>query len=171
MLCGVTLVRNDVSELVFLRSMRRLLVSLTLFLVHRFLSPWWWRRWVPPKRRFIQDPHDVTSLKTALFIVTAVKISNLTLDKLIEVLHLTTSVRLWDICEILSIPDCLDNRLTHGGYIMTYTPTALYSQEISFGTNFCSRLTRTKDHDAAGRIRYIEKKNSVTSSEQPFELV
>jgi hypothetical protein len=33
---------------------------------------------VPPKRRFFQDPHSVTSQKTPLFIVTAVKTSNLT---------------------------------------------------------------------------------------------
>jgi hypothetical protein len=35
------------------------------------------RRYVPPKRRFIQDLHGATSQKTAFFIVTAVKISNL----------------------------------------------------------------------------------------------
>jgi hypothetical protein len=28
---------------------------------------------VPPKRRFLQDPHSATSQKTAFFIVTAVK--------------------------------------------------------------------------------------------------
>jgi hypothetical protein len=28
---------------------------------------------VPPKRRFLQEPHGVTSQKTAFFIVTAVK--------------------------------------------------------------------------------------------------
>jgi hypothetical protein len=28
---------------------------------------------VPPKRRFLQDPHGVTSQKTAFFIVTAVR--------------------------------------------------------------------------------------------------
>jgi hypothetical protein len=44
----------------------------TLFLVHRFLSPWWWRPKVPPKRRFLQEPHDVTSQKTAFFILLAV---------------------------------------------------------------------------------------------------
>jgi hypothetical protein len=38
-----------------------------LFLVHRFLSPWWRRRQVPPKRRFLQEPHGVTSQKTAFF--------------------------------------------------------------------------------------------------------
>jgi hypothetical protein len=38
-----------------------------LFLVHRFLSPWWRRRQVPPKRRFLQEPHDVTTQKTQFF--------------------------------------------------------------------------------------------------------
>jgi hypothetical protein len=33
---------------------------------------------VPPKRRFLQEPHGVPSLKTKFFIVTAVKPSNLT---------------------------------------------------------------------------------------------
>jgi hypothetical protein len=37
-----------------------------LFLVHRFLSPWWRRRQVPPKRRFLQEPHGVTTQKTPL---------------------------------------------------------------------------------------------------------
>jgi hypothetical protein len=32
----------------------------------------------PPKRRFLQEPHGVTSQKTPFFIVTAVKTSNLT---------------------------------------------------------------------------------------------
>jgi hypothetical protein len=51
----------------------------TWYLVfHRFLSPWWRRRQVPPKRRFLQEPNGVTSQKTPFFIVTAVKTSNLT---------------------------------------------------------------------------------------------
>jgi hypothetical protein len=33
---------------------------------------------VPPKRRFLQEPHAVTSQKTVFFIVTSVKTSNLT---------------------------------------------------------------------------------------------
>jgi hypothetical protein len=33
---------------------------------------------VPPKRRFLQQPHGLTSQKTPLFLVTAVKTSNLT---------------------------------------------------------------------------------------------
>jgi hypothetical protein len=36
---------------------------------------------VPPKRRFLQEPHGVTTQKTPFFVVTAVKTSNLTLDK------------------------------------------------------------------------------------------
>jgi hypothetical protein len=38
-----------------------------LFLVHRFLSPWWRRSQVPPKRRFLQEPHGVTTQKTPFF--------------------------------------------------------------------------------------------------------
>jgi hypothetical protein len=37
--------------------------------VGRFLSPWWRRRQVPPKRRFLQEPHGVTTQKTPFFIV------------------------------------------------------------------------------------------------------
>jgi hypothetical protein len=33
---------------------------------------------VPPKRRFLQEPHGVTAQKTPFFIVIAVKTSNLT---------------------------------------------------------------------------------------------
>jgi hypothetical protein len=33
---------------------------------------------VPPKRRFLQESHGVTTQKTPFFIVTAVKTSNLT---------------------------------------------------------------------------------------------
>jgi hypothetical protein len=33
---------------------------------------------VPPKRRFLQEPHGITTQKTPFFIVTAVKTSNLT---------------------------------------------------------------------------------------------
>jgi hypothetical protein len=41
-----------------------------LFLVHRFLSPWWRRLQVPPKRRFIQEPHGVTTQTTPFFTTT-----------------------------------------------------------------------------------------------------
>jgi hypothetical protein len=39
-----------------------------LFLVHRFLPLWWRRCQVPPKRRFLQEPHGVTTQKTPFFI-------------------------------------------------------------------------------------------------------
>jgi hypothetical protein len=42
-------------------------LELVLFLVHRFLSLWW-RRQVPPKRRFLQEPHGVTTQKTPFFV-------------------------------------------------------------------------------------------------------
>jgi hypothetical protein len=37
--------------------------------VHRFLSPWWRRHQVPPKRRFLQEPHGVTTQKTPFFLI------------------------------------------------------------------------------------------------------
>jgi hypothetical protein len=94
MLRRVVLVRTDVSEdrsasiirvtrigqleTMLPHSMRRLLVLLTLFLAQRFLSPCCWWRYVPPKRRLLQEPQGVTSQKAEIFIVTAVETSNLT---------------------------------------------------------------------------------------------
>jgi hypothetical protein len=40
---------------------------LTLVPRSRIFLPWRWRRYVPPKRRFIQDLHGATSQKTAFF--------------------------------------------------------------------------------------------------------
>jgi hypothetical protein len=51
---------------------------LTLVLRWQIFLPWWWRRYVPPKRRFTQDLHGATSQKTAFFIVAPVKPSDLT---------------------------------------------------------------------------------------------
>jgi hypothetical protein len=47
-----------------------------MFLARRFFSPWWWGRYDPPKHRFSQEPHGITSQETAFFIVTVVKTSN-----------------------------------------------------------------------------------------------
>jgi hypothetical protein len=47
-----------------IRTVLRLL--LTLFLVRRFLSPWWWMWYIHPKRRFLQEPHGVKSKKTVV---------------------------------------------------------------------------------------------------------
>jgi hypothetical protein len=38
------------------------------------------KRQVAPKRRFLKEPHGVTTQKTPFFIVTAVKTSNLTTE-------------------------------------------------------------------------------------------
>jgi hypothetical protein len=53
-------------------------LRLTLFLVYRFLSPWWWKRKVPPKRRFLQESHGVTSQKTAFCLMNPVSCSSVT---------------------------------------------------------------------------------------------
>jgi hypothetical protein len=86
----VALVRTDVSEergasIIRVTRIGGLGTTLAVTSNRRFLSPWWWRRYVPPKRRFLQEPHGVTSQKMAFFIVTAVKTSNLTLH--VEVFH------------------------------------------------------------------------------------
>jgi hypothetical protein len=41
---------------------------LTLVPRSRTFLPWRWRRYIPPKHRFTQDPHSDTSQKTAVFI-------------------------------------------------------------------------------------------------------
>jgi hypothetical protein len=85
MWCRVNLVWTDVSEVCITSIFR---VEKSVVCSHllkpvprsRIFLPWRWRRYVPPKRRFTQDKHDATSKKTAFFIVTAVKTSNLTQD-------------------------------------------------------------------------------------------
>jgi hypothetical protein len=80
MLSLVALVRTDVSEErsdSIIRASRigelgtmlavtsNAVASCFLFLVHRLLSLWLWRGYAPPKGRFLQEPHGVTSQKTA----------------------------------------------------------------------------------------------------------
>jgi hypothetical protein len=69
MLRGVALVRTDVSEELSASFIRvtRIGELGTLAITSN-----------PPKRRFLKEPHGVTSQKTPFFIVTAVKTSNLT---------------------------------------------------------------------------------------------
>jgi hypothetical protein len=61
---AVTMKNAAVRE--FLRSVPRLLFT-AFSLIHRFLSPSQWRRYVPAKCRFLQESHGVTSEKTAFF--------------------------------------------------------------------------------------------------------
>jgi hypothetical protein len=93
----VALVRTDVAEkrsasfirvtrigelgttlLVFLRSACRLLVTARVVPSSPILVTLMKEALSSPKRQFLQESHGVTSQKTAFFIVTAVKISNLT---------------------------------------------------------------------------------------------
>jgi hypothetical protein len=62
---------------ILLHSMFQLLVTVTSFLARWFLTTWWQRRYVPPKRWLLQQPHGVISQKTAFFIVTSMKTSDL----------------------------------------------------------------------------------------------
>jgi hypothetical protein len=53
--------------LVFVSSVRRLLVAGCVVPSSSILLPWWRRSQVPPKRRFLQEPHGVTTQKTPFF--------------------------------------------------------------------------------------------------------
>jgi hypothetical protein len=61
-----------------LRRVHRLLVTANVVPSSPILSPWWWRRYVPLKRQFLQEQHSLSSQKMEFFIVTAVKTTNLT---------------------------------------------------------------------------------------------
>jgi hypothetical protein len=58
----------------------------TLFLARWFSPLWWWWVYVPPKRRFLQEPHGVTSQETAFFSFSA-------LPTLVFRAQITTCVR------------------------------------------------------------------------------
>jgi hypothetical protein len=78
MLCHVALVRTDLSEepsASFIRVTRIGEIGTTLAATSNRRTL---RRNIPLKRRFLKEPHGVTSQKTPFFIVTAVKTSNLT---------------------------------------------------------------------------------------------
>jgi hypothetical protein len=54
-------------QIVFLRSVRRLLVTVNDVPSSPIFSPWWLTLYVPPKCRFLQEPHGITSQKTKFF--------------------------------------------------------------------------------------------------------
>jgi hypothetical protein len=79
MLRRVALVRTDVSEelsaeIIRVTRIDEPVTTLAVTSNRRTLR----RRYVPPKRRFLEEPQVVTSQKTKFFIVTAVENSNLT---------------------------------------------------------------------------------------------
>jgi hypothetical protein len=66
----VALVRNDVSEERSTSIIRVTRIGelgswllLMLFVARRLFSPWWLRRYFPPKRRLLQESHGLTSKK------------------------------------------------------------------------------------------------------------
>jgi hypothetical protein len=69
-------------------------------------ADWRWRRYVPPKRRFTHDLHSATSQKTAFFIVTAVKTSNLIFTTFIMKHFSIWYMYIAKCC--LKINDCVD---------------------------------------------------------------
>jgi hypothetical protein len=73
MLRRVALVRTDVSE-----ELSASIISVTTIGDLGTLVVTSNRRYVTPQHRFLQDPHGIISQKMAIFIVTAVKTSNLT---------------------------------------------------------------------------------------------
>jgi hypothetical protein len=118
--CGtrgrVSLVWNNVSKESMASSIRVGTISelgttlaitkflLTLFLTRLFFLPWWQCWCVATKRRFLQEPHRLTSQKTAFFIVTAVKTSYIGYSSLacclfwfIALFNLHTWMCRWDV--------------------------------------------------------------------------
>jgi hypothetical protein len=78
----MVLVRTDVSEeriasIIRVERISELGTLMLTFIGSWFFHPWFWRRYVPPKRPLLQEPHSVTSQKAAFLIVTAVKTWNL----------------------------------------------------------------------------------------------
>jgi hypothetical protein len=80
MLHRVALVRTDVSEELSATFIRVTKID-ELGTTQAATSNRRTLRQVPPKRRFLQEPHGVTTQKTPFCIVTAVKTSNLTMNQ------------------------------------------------------------------------------------------
>jgi hypothetical protein len=90
MLCHVALVRTDILEecSAFIIRVTRISELGTMLAVtsnrcmlqrNTILSPWRWWCYTPLKCWFLQEPHGVTSQKSAFFIVTATESSNFTM--------------------------------------------------------------------------------------------
>jgi hypothetical protein len=60
-------------------------------------------------------------------------------------------------CETFRVPHYLDNWLTDGSKVVSLTRRRPFTFQEIPGTYFCYRLSRPQGHNAAGRIRSIEK--------------
>jgi hypothetical protein len=96
------------------------------------------RRYVPPIHRFLQQPHGVTSQKTAFFIATAVKTSKAALvPKVLASLRTYTAAGnvLLEEIEILKFPDNIHSR----------SPTTDYTQQFNIlGKYAINMITKKK---------------------------
>jgi hypothetical protein len=82
-------------QVVFLRSVRRLLVAACVVPSSPIFSPWWRRRQVSPKRRFLQEPHGVTTQKTPFFNVNYVSFPS-PLNSIAEREHVPQCTYVWN---------------------------------------------------------------------------
>jgi hypothetical protein len=60
---------------------------------------------------------------------------------------------------MLRIPHCLDNRLADGGGVVRITRWPRITSRKIYGTHFCYKPSRPKQHNVAGRIRPTEISN------------
>jgi hypothetical protein len=52
-----------------------------------FFSPWWWKRYIPPKCRLLQEPYGVTFQKTAFVLISFCIVSCTSLSLLLLLFH------------------------------------------------------------------------------------
>jgi hypothetical protein len=119
---------------------------LTFFLARWFLLLWWWRGHIPPKHRFLQDPQGVKSQKTAFFIITAVKTSNLTLCR--EGLNINELSSILDIIRCYSIANLQCLRRFQGENVALWmqcsrTPLNLCPFDLHWPSFKCAGLAIT----------------------------
>jgi hypothetical protein len=61
------------------------------------------------------------------------------------------------VCETSRLPHFLENRLTDGGKVVSLKQGPSFTVRQIFGTCFCQNLSRSQEHNAAGRITATEK--------------
>jgi hypothetical protein len=81
---------------------------LMLFLASRFLSPRWWRLYVSPKHRSLQEPHGVTSKKTAFFMFRLVCLISVPINTKKNYLN----CEVWEGDSISNLTVCIRNTIT-----------------------------------------------------------